>query len=68
MRLTSSFKYLGVPITERDINIVGLCYEIIPRAIKTAGCDGTGFPLTVSRCILTPYVRPQMEYGLALLI
>ena len=73
VRLAPSFKYLGIPVTEKGIDIAGLCHESISRAVKTinlfhtVGCNGTGFPLTVNRWILTSFVRPQMEYGLDLI-
>ena len=59
-----SFKYLGIPFDDKGIDIAGLCVEDISRAVKTAdlfnrvGCNGTGFSPTVSRWILTSFVRP----------
>ena len=72
VRLAPSFKYLGIPVTEKGIDIAGLCYESISRAVKTVnlfhnmGCNGSGFPLAVNRWIMTSFVRTQMEYGLGL--
>ena len=72
VRQSSYFKYLGVPVTERGIDVSSLCVNGISRAIKTAnlfatiGCNGGGFSPATSRWILTTFVRPQMEYGLGL--
>ena len=63
LKQSPKFKYLGVPVTEMGIDIAGLCYEGISRAMRTAnlfyfiGCNGTGFPSTVSRWILASFVR-----------
>lgn len=67
-----TFKYLGVPVTTKGIDVQLMCISGITRAIKTAnllttvGCNGTGFAPATNRWILTTIVRPQMEYGLGL--
>ena len=72
VRQTQSFKYLGVPVTDKGINDYCMCVEGITRAVKTAnllatvGCNGSGFPPATNRWILTTLVRPQMEHGLGL--
>ena len=72
VRGSSSFKYLGIPVTETGIKVSAVCVEGISRAVKTAslfstiGCNGRGFSPATSRWILTTFVRPQMEYGIGL--
>ena len=72
VRQTLSFKYLGIPFNDQGVDVTGLVVEGISRAVKTAnlfstvGCNGSGFRPTVSKWILTTFVRPQMEYGLGL--
>ena len=50
-----SFKYFGVPVTEKGIDVPSVCVEGISRAVKTAnlfasiGCNGAGFPPATSR-------------------
>ena len=72
LKEVSGYKYLGLPFGPEGLNIKKLCESGIAKAVKIAsvfnsvGCNGGGFSAAVCRRILTSFIRPSMEYGMAL--
>lgn len=69
---SSSFTYLGMPITAKGIAWKDHLIRMGVRALKAAsffraaGCNGNGFDTATSLRIYGCFVRPIVEYGIAL--
>ena len=66
------YKYLGLPFGAKGLDTGRMCEVSIAKGICTAslfhsiGCNGGGFSPAVCRRVLTSFVQPSMEYGMAL--
>ena len=66
------YKYLGLPFGEKGLDTQRMHEVSIAKGVRTAGlfysvgCNGGEFSTAVSRRALTSFVRPSMEYGMAL--
>ena len=67
------YKYLGLPFGAKGMDTRRMCEVSIAKGVRTAGlfysvgCNGGGFSTAISRRVLTSFVRPSMEYGMALI-
>ena len=65
------YKYIGLPFGA-GLDTQRMCEVSIAKGVRTAdllcsvGCNGGGSSTAVSRRVLTSFVRPSMEYGMAL--
>jgi hypothetical protein len=72
LQRSESFCYLGVPFTVNGIDFPSLIRRNGDKAVKSAmyfnslGCNGLGFDLTTCLYVFQTFVRPILEYGLAL--
>ena len=68
----SVYKYLGLPFGAKGLDTRRMSEVSIAKGIRTAGifysvgCNGGGFSTAICRRVLTSFVRPSMEYGMAL--
>ena len=66
------YLYLGLPFGAKGLDTGRMCEISIAKGVRMAslfhsiGCNGGGFSTAVSRRVLTSFVRPSMEYGMAL--
>lgn len=69
---SESFCYLGVPFTRDGIDFQSLLRRNGDKAMKAAsyfnslGCNGAGFDLSTCLHVYQTFVRPILEYGVAL--
>ena len=72
MREVDRYKYLGQPFGAKGLDTRRMCEVSIAKGVRTAGlfysvvCNGGGFSTAISRRVLTSFIRPSMEYGMAL--
>ena len=66
------YKYLGLPFGAKGLDTGRMCEVSVAKGICTAslfhsiGCNGGGFTPAVCRRVLTSFIQPSMEYGMAL--
>ena len=72
MKEVDRYKYLGLPFGAKGQDTGRKCEVSIAKGIRPAslfhsiGCNGGGFSPAVCRRVLTSFVQPNMEYGMAL--